>query len=126
VSLQADSFLWLALHRVHRGGVARKGEQLCYRGRPMPPGLLGELYEYLLEDGALVLGAPDGSGMQRVRLTEAGLARYQVLDQRQRRLGLVVVLPAPDHGPPAVLTPAGRRSSPAPLEVSGGRPDPAA
>jgi len=90
----------------------------------MPPGLLGELYEYLLEDGALVLGAPEGSGRQRVRLSAAGLARYQVLGQR--RLGLVVVSPAPEHGPPALLTPAGRRSSPAPLEHSGGRPDPAA
>lgn len=67
--LNAQFLTWVALHRVRRGGMARVGDQFCYRGHPMPPGLLAELLEYFLEEGLLGLGEPQESGLRRVSLT---------------------------------------------------------
>lgn len=84
-----DFFEWLGLRRVRRGGLARREGTYYDHGNPVPGWLIPDILDGLLQDGLLELGNPE-SGMQQVVLTEAGLAHYRALCQRQRRKNLVV------------------------------------
>jgi hypothetical protein len=82
-----DFFEWMGLRRVRRGGVARREGTYYEHGNPVPGWLIPDIHDGLLQDGLLELGEPE-FGMQQVTLTEAGLARYRALCQRQRRKDL--------------------------------------
>jgi hypothetical protein len=99
--LDGDFVIWLALGRVHRGGVTKVGDRFCYRRQPMPPGLLVLALDALIEGG---LADPEG-GATRVSLTDAGVTCYAQLSAQQRA------------GLATTETPAGRPgSSSAPLD----------
>lgn len=72
-----------ALRRARRGGVAQRDGQWLYRGRPMPGGVLRELYEVLAEDGLLQVADPDEYGLRRVGLSDRGENRYLELVSAQ-------------------------------------------
>lgn len=70
---------WLALMRVHEGGVATLGGRFVHCGQPVAEYLAGALAE-LLRTEHLALGRPDPTGRQQVCVTHAGQARYAELN----------------------------------------------
>lgn len=93
---------WIALRRVSGGGVATKDGRWFYVGRRVP-GYVADTLPALHQAGLLRVDAPSVSGIARVALTEAGIARYDALCQ-QRRCAL--------HGADPVVS--GRPGTPGP------------
>lgn len=95
--LSVEFLVLVALRRVRRGGVARRGDRFYGGGLPLG-GLLAAVLAQLLEEGSLEEGVPGAEdGMSRIWRTEAGADRYAVLaDQHRPRAALPV--PAPEHG----------------------------
>jgi hypothetical protein len=80
---------WLALRRVHEGGVTQltTSEQFLDRGRPVA-GYLAEALGQLIGSGHLTLGAGDPDRSQRqVCVTHEGQRRYAELSGTQARCG---------------------------------------
>lgn len=69
---------WLALHRVHEGGVTTLGGEYFNAGRPVS-GELADTFGVLIGSGLLALGQPDPIGRQQVCVTHIGQARYSEL-----------------------------------------------
>ena len=77
---------WMALSRVHGGGVVRYREEYLDGGAPMPRYLLPELlFDVLLRVGLLTLDQPDQLRLETVSLTDAGQARYNELCRSKRQ-----------------------------------------
>ncbi|MGH4024084.1 MAG: hypothetical protein ACRDRV_05810 [Pseudonocardiaceae bacterium] len=70
---------WLALMRVHQGGVTVLGGHFVQHGRPVPEYLVDALVE-LLRTEQLALVWTDPTGQQHVCVTHAGQARYAELN----------------------------------------------
>lgn len=70
---------WLALLRVHEGGVTRLDGHYLNHGRPVA-GYLAEAIEELIRAELLALARPDPVGVQRVCVTRAGQVRYAELN----------------------------------------------
>ncbi len=102
-----DFFEWMG---VRRGGLARWEGHYYDHGNPVPGWLIPDIVDGLLKDRLLELGDPDESGMQRVALTEAGLAHYRVLCKRQRRKDQAARA-GHDRTTETTKNPAGRRLS---------------
>lgn len=66
---------WLALLRVHEGGVTTLAGRFFNQGRPVADYLAATLAE-LIRTGHLALGAAVPSGQQQVCVTHAGQIRY--------------------------------------------------
>ena len=136
----SDVIVWIALRRVHDGGVARVGSWWLDGGRQVPdyvPAVLDEL----VTAGLVALADPDPVAEVSLRagLTDAGQTRYGEL---LARYGGQVARAAPDGPgtaapdsalvqlPPTTIemtqTPAGRRSSESRPPAPGGQPDPPA
>ncbi len=83
---ERDHLCWLALLRVRSGRVSKHGDRYAYRGQPFPPVSLVAAALQGLEQagGMLTLAEPGVGGLAAVALTDAGLARYKALVQRQR------------------------------------------
>ncbi|MGH3533507.1 MAG: hypothetical protein ACRDQG_02185 [Pseudonocardiaceae bacterium] len=78
-----DLYEWLALRRVSRGGVAKRGDRWLDGGRPMPcflPEKLDELIQARLV--TMTDSDHDNTGQCRSALTDAGAARYAALTER--------------------------------------------
>ena len=79
-----DLYAWMALRRVHGGGVARF--EGCYydSGRRMPC-FLPDVFDELAEAGLLTLAEPDPgtAGLRRAALTSEGCARLAALSERE-------------------------------------------
>lgn len=69
---------WLALLRVHEGGVAIRDGEYLNHGQPVA-GYLAAALDELLRTGHLALGRATPSGHQQVCVTRAGQARYAEL-----------------------------------------------
>jgi hypothetical protein len=81
---------WLALRRVHRGGIAQFTQGVFIdRGRPVPDYIGGSLAA-LLAEGHIRTGRPEeGTGYLPLVLTTSGEIRYADLSdsyQQQRRI----------------------------------------
>lgn len=70
---------WLALLRVHQGGVTRLDNDYLNHGRPVTDYLADALDE-LIRSELLALGRPTPSGQQQVCVTHAGQIRYTELN----------------------------------------------
>ena len=70
---------WLALLRVHEGGVTTLDGRFYNHGRPVADYLATALYE-LIRTERLALGQPTPTGQQQVCITRAGQARYAALN----------------------------------------------
>lgn len=80
---------WLALLRVHQGGVTRLTDSGHYlnQGRAVAD-YLAEAFDELIGTGRLALGAADANGRQRqVCVTHAGQLRYAKLGGHEARRG---------------------------------------
>ncbi|MGH3926343.1 MAG: hypothetical protein ACRDTT_26345 [Pseudonocardiaceae bacterium] len=113
-----DLYEWLALRRIHRGGIAKSAGTYLDYGRPTP-GHLIEVFDRLIWTELVTVA--DGNALwdpRRVSLTDAGQARYAALSEQ--RPSELVVLP-PEFG--ITQTPVGRRSEPLP-PVPGDRSGP--
>lgn len=85
---------WIALRRVHDGGVAKSAGAYFEDGRPAPEHLTGA-YDRLIWTGLVVVA--DGDPLWELRqlgLTEGGQARYAVLSELRRESPPV---PPPEH-----------------------------
>ena len=77
---------WMALSRVHAGGVVRSQGDYLDGAAPMPRSLIPEvLFDVLVRVGLLSIGEPDPLGLETVSLTEAGQARYDELCRFKRQ-----------------------------------------
>lgn len=70
---------WLALRRVHEGGVTRLGDRFFNEGRPVAD-YLAAAFDELIRCELLALGRATPSGQQQVCVTHAGQARYAELN----------------------------------------------
>ncbi|MGH3905787.1 MAG: hypothetical protein ACRDTE_16620 [Pseudonocardiaceae bacterium] len=70
---------WLALMRVHEGGVAIRDGEYLNQGQPVADYLAAALDE-LIRTEHLALGRATPSGHQQVCVTRAGQARYAELN----------------------------------------------
>lgn len=80
---------WLALLRVHEGGVTTLGGRFLNHGQPVADYLAAALAE-LIRSELLALGRATPSGQQQVCVTHAGQVRYAELDSngvREARRG---------------------------------------
>jgi hypothetical protein len=77
-------FAWMALRRVHAGGLARFEGRYYDSGRRVPCFLPG-VFDELLETGLVTLADPDpdSAGLRRATLTCAGYARFVALSERE-------------------------------------------
>lgn len=71
---------WLALLRVHEGGVTALEGRLFNHGQPVAD-YLAAAFDELLRSEHLALGRPDPSGRQQVCVTRAGQVRYTELNR---------------------------------------------
>lgn len=76
----SDLYDWIALRRVSSGGVATKLGRWFESGRRVP-GYVADTLAELRETGLIMVIDPGSSGMARVALTDAGIARYDILCQ---------------------------------------------
>ncbi len=110
---QSDHLDWLVLLRVRSGQMSKRDDRYVYRGQPFPAvSLVAVALHGLERAGMLALTESDEHGLATVALTEAGLAYYRALIERQRaRPG-----PLSPGRPPvefsASLLPAAGRSPP--------------
>ena len=89
---------WLALRRIHNGGMAKSAGAYLDHGRPTPGHLAG-VFDRLIWTGLVTLAQGDPIWeLRRLTLTDTGATRYTALSeqQRQRQPGLPV--PPPEHG----------------------------
>jgi hypothetical protein len=71
--LDGDFLVLLALRRVRRGGLAMLGDQFYDRDQLMPPSLLVDTLDVLLELGQVQVTGPDPqTGLAPLSLTDAG------------------------------------------------------
>ncbi|HEU0128115.1 MAG TPA: hypothetical protein VFQ48_05860, partial [Pseudonocardiaceae bacterium] len=85
---------WLALRRVHEGGVAKVAGIYLEHGRPVP-GDLTEVFDRLTWTGLVAVAEGDPVwSVRRLSLTDTGHARYAVLCEQQRQREA----PAPEFG----------------------------
>lgn len=75
---------WLALLRVHEGGVTRQGGYYLNYGRPIIKYVADALDE-LVDARILVLGPANEYGQQKVLATAQAQARYAALSYTQGR-----------------------------------------
>lgn len=75
---------WLALRRVHDGGVAKSAGAYFDHGRPVPEHLTG-VFDRLIWTGlvSVVAGDPIWQ-LRRLSLTDAGALRYAALGEPRR------------------------------------------
>lgn len=73
---------WLALHRVHEGGLTKLNHTYLNHGRPVA-GYLADALDGLIHTEHLALGQPSPSGQRQVRVTHTGQARYAHLGTTQ-------------------------------------------
>jgi hypothetical protein len=92
-----DLYDWMALRRVNAGGIARMGDHWFDHGRQIPDYVADSLAA-LCDSSAVTLAEPDGWGMRRAALTNAGRGRFQQLC-RQRQ----TVQPLPALGSVAAV-----------------------
>ncbi|MGH3941493.1 MAG: hypothetical protein ACRDTG_23265 [Pseudonocardiaceae bacterium] len=71
---------WLALLRVHEGGVTRLAGHYLNCGWPVA-GYLADVLDELIDTGFLALAQPNPIGQQQVCVTYSGQARYAVLSE---------------------------------------------
>ncbi|MGH3800885.1 MAG: hypothetical protein ACRDTD_12240 [Pseudonocardiaceae bacterium] len=82
---QSDHLDWLALLRVRSGHVSKRDDRFVSRGQPFPAvSLVAVALHGLQQAGMLTLTEPEEHRLAPVALTEAGLARYRALIERQR------------------------------------------
>jgi hypothetical protein len=81
-----DLFAWLALRRVHKGGVAKVGNRYLDREVPVP-GYVADVLDEMTGSGLLVVAEADpmAGGRQRIAMTETGQARYLALSEHAQR-----------------------------------------
>ena len=70
---------WLALFRVHEGGVTRLDGDYLNHGRPVAD-YLAVVLDELIRTELLALGRSTPSGQQQVCVTHAGQVRYTELN----------------------------------------------
>jgi hypothetical protein len=75
---------WLALLRVHEGGVTTLAGRFFNHGRPVADYLV-ETFTGLISTGQLALGRATPSGQQQVCVTRAGQIRYTELSSNGAR-----------------------------------------
>lgn len=73
---------WIALRRVHEGGVARHGSGYVDWGRKVPC-YLPEVFARLADTALTGLLDPDSAGLRRVVCTPRGRDRYQKLTAKR-------------------------------------------
>ena len=73
---------WLALLRVHEGGMTTSEGRFFNQGRPVDDYLAAALAE-LIRTEYLALGAVVSDGQQQVCVTHAGQLRYMELDSNE-------------------------------------------
>ena len=111
---------WMALRRVHDGGVAKSAGVYFDHGRPTAEHLAG-VFDRLVWTGLVSIADGDPIWeLRRLSLTDAGSARYATLRSERQRDSPQA--PPPEHAT-TTETPAGRRSSTSPLASPGGQPD---
>ncbi len=89
---------WIALRRVHDGGVAKVAGVYLHHGRPVPSHLT-EVFDRLTWNGLLVVADGDPIWeLRRLSLTDTGQVRYVALAQQRQRAPLEA--PAPEFGTP--------------------------
>lgn len=76
-------FTWMALRRVHAGGVSRFEGRYYDSGRRVPCFLA---FDTLIRAGLLTLSEPDPEcpGLRRVALTREGHTQFAALNERER------------------------------------------
>ncbi|MPZ67783.1 MAG: putative ATP-grasp-modified RiPP [Pseudonocardiaceae bacterium] len=72
---------WMALRRVHEGGVTALRSRFLHRERPVAD-YLAEALDALIRTEHLALGRPDPIGALQVRATYAGQIKYTTLNRR--------------------------------------------
>jgi DNA-binding PadR family transcriptional regulator len=72
---------WLALRRVHRGGITRVRSGYVDRGQRIP-GYIADALDTLVPAGLVTFGEPDPAGYRQVALTPSGQARLAELSTR--------------------------------------------
>lgn len=77
-----DLYAWMALRRVHRGGVTKTGNLYLDRDRRIPC-FLPDVLDELTAAELLTLTEADPAGQQRVSATTAGQARYAALSRQE-------------------------------------------
>ncbi|MGH3796700.1 MAG: hypothetical protein ACRDSP_17635 [Pseudonocardiaceae bacterium] len=80
---------WLALLRVHEGGVTKLDGHYLNHGRPVA-GYVADALDELIRTELLALARPDPAGVQQVCVTHAGQIRYAELNSngvREARRG---------------------------------------
>ena len=70
---------WLALRRVHEGGVTRLGDRFFNHGRPVAD-YLATAFDDLIGCELLALGRATQNGQQPVCVTHSGQVRYAELN----------------------------------------------
>ena len=80
---------WMALSRVHAGGLVHYHGEYLDSGALMSRYLIPELlFDVLVRVGLLTVDPPDQLGLETLSLTEAGQARYEQLCEYQRQQAL--------------------------------------
>ncbi len=74
---------WLALHRVHEGGLTSCNGGYLNHGRPVA-GYLADALDVLVRTGHLALGPSSPTGQHQVCVTHTGQARYGELGMAPR------------------------------------------
>ncbi|MCA1672344.1 MAG: hypothetical protein LC799_09135 [Actinobacteria bacterium] len=91
---------WIALRRVHDGGVAKVAGVYLDHGRPVPSHLI-EVFDRLTWAGLVTVAEGDPLWeLRRLSLTAAGQARYAALcEERQQQPRAPLEAPAPESAP---------------------------
>ncbi|MGH3930467.1 MAG: hypothetical protein ACRDTF_10880 [Pseudonocardiaceae bacterium] len=90
-----DLYEWLALRRIHRGGIAKSaGTYLDYGRRT--PGHLAEVFDRLIWTGLVTVADGDVLWeLRRLSLTDTGQARYAALSEHRQT---DFAVPPPEFG----------------------------
>lgn len=108
---------WIALRRVHDGGMAKSAGAYFDRGHPAPGHLTG-VFDLLVWTGLVTVADGDPVwDLRRLRLTDTGRARYAALSECQQRDSLLA--PPPEH---ATTEASVGRATPAPIPEAAGPP----
>jgi len=112
---------WIALRRVHDGGVAKLADAYLDRGRPTPD-YLAEVFDRLVWTGWASLAEGDSRwALRRLCLTGAGAIRYAELCERERTSPQHQEIPPVPDPKFDLQTPTGRRLSDVCPSAPGGR-----
>ena len=86
---------WMALRRIHNGGMATSAGVYFDEGRPAPE-YLARIFDYIIRTGLTEVDDGDPVwALRRMSLTDAGRLRYTEL--REKR-GQIAQVPPPEHG----------------------------